>query len=72
MNENFPRFVVLLASRCSKKADVQALSAKTWSSGFLPGEYAGVSLRSGSHPVPRPKAAITVRIVKIGEFLVAE
>ncbi len=30
---------------------MQAISARLWSAGFLSGQYAGVSLRSGGDPV---------------------
>jgi uncharacterized protein (DUF1501 family) len=51
MNQNLPTFVVLQAKHNNPKANVQAISARMWSAGFLSGEYAGVSLRSGSDPV---------------------
>jgi uncharacterized protein (DUF1501 family) len=51
MNENLPTFVVLQAKHFNPKANVQAISARMWSAGFLSGEYSGVSLRSGADPV---------------------
>jgi uncharacterized protein (DUF1501 family) len=51
MNQNLPTFVVLQAKHNSPKANVQAISARLWSAGFLSGQYAGVSLRSGGDPV---------------------
>jgi Protein of unknown function (DUF1501) len=51
MNRDLPTFVVLNASHSNPKANVQAISAKFWSSGFLSAKYAGVALRSGADPV---------------------
>ena len=51
MNENLPAFVVLQAKHYHPKANVQAISARLWSAGFLSGKYAGVSLRSSGDPV---------------------
>jgi uncharacterized protein (DUF1501 family) len=51
MNQNLPTFVVLQAKHYNPKANVQAISARLWSAGFLSGQYAGVSLRSGGDPV---------------------
>jgi hypothetical protein len=51
LNRNLPTFVVLNASHTHPKANVQAISARLWSSGFLSADYAGVALRSGSDPV---------------------
>jgi hypothetical protein len=51
MNQNLPAFVVLQAKHNHPKANVQAISARLWSAGFLSGQYAGVSLRSGGDPV---------------------
>jgi uncharacterized protein (DUF1501 family) len=51
MNQDLPAFVVMNASHTHPKANVQAISARLWSSGFLPGQYAGVALRSGADPV---------------------
>src|SRR5207249_4916039 len=49
LNQNLPTFVVLVA-RPSNQEQVQAISARLWSSGYLPGEHAGVSFRSGGDP----------------------
>ena len=49
-NENLPTFVVLVA-RPTNTEQVQAISARLWSSGYLPGEHAGVSFRSGGDPI---------------------
>jgi hypothetical protein len=51
MNRDLPTFVVLNASHTHPKANVQAISAKMWTSGFLSAQYAGVPLRAGSDPV---------------------
>lgn len=51
MNRDLPTFVVLTASHTHPKANVQAISARLWSSGFLSGEYSGVALRSMGDPV---------------------
>ena len=51
MNQNLPTFVVLQAKHNHPKANVQAISSRLWSAGFLSGQYAGVSLRSGADPV---------------------
>ncbi|HEY1215838.1 MAG TPA: DUF1501 domain-containing protein [Bryobacteraceae bacterium] len=51
MNQDLPTFVVLNATHSHPKANVQAISARLWNSGFLPGQYSGVALRSGGDPV---------------------
>ena len=51
MNQDLPTFVVLNASHSHPKANVQAISARLWSSGFLSGQYSGVALRSSGDPV---------------------
>jgi uncharacterized protein (DUF1501 family) len=51
MNQSLPTFVVLQAKHNNPKANVQAISARMWSAGFLSGQYAGVSLRSAGDPV---------------------
>ena len=50
LNENLPTFVVLVA-KPSNTEQVQAISARIWSSGYLPGEHAGVSFRAGGDPI---------------------
>jgi hypothetical protein len=50
LNENLPTFVVLVATP-SNTEQVQAISARLWSAGYLPGEHAGVSFRSGADPI---------------------
>src|SRR5262249_53301065 len=51
MNQNLPAFVVLQAKHYHPKANVQAISARLWSAGFLSGQYSGVGLRSSGDPV---------------------
>ena len=51
MNQDLPTFVVLNATHSNPKANVQAISARLWSAGFLSAQYAGVALRSGGDPV---------------------
>ena len=51
MNRDLPTFVVLNASHSHPKANVQAISARLWTAGFLSSEFAGVGLRSGDDPV---------------------
>ena len=51
MNQDLPTFVVLNASHSNPKANVQAISARLWSAGFLSAQYAGVALRAGGDPV---------------------
>ena len=51
MNKDLPTFVVLNATHSNPKANVQAISARLWSAGFLSAQYAGVALRSGGEPV---------------------
>jgi hypothetical protein len=50
LNENLPAFVVLVAQP-SNTEQVQAISARLWQSGYLPGEHAGCSFRSGGDPI---------------------
>jgi len=51
MNRDLPTFVVMNAKPSHPKSNLQAISAKLWSAGFLSPEYAGVGLRSGVDPV---------------------
>jgi len=51
LNQNLPTFVVLNASHSHPGANVQAISARLWSSGFLSSDYAGVALRAAGDPV---------------------
>ena len=49
-NNDLPAFVVLTPT-WSSKADAQALFTRMWNSGFLPGRFTGVALRSIGDPV---------------------
>ena len=49
-NDELPTFVVM-TSKMPVRANVQALSNRLWSSGFLSPEHAAVSLRAGADPV---------------------
>jgi hypothetical protein len=51
MNEELPAFVVLHANHTSPYANVQAISSRLWGSGYLPGKFSGVALRSLGDPV---------------------
>ncbi len=50
LNSNLPTFVVLVAQPTNKE-QIQAISARLWSSGYLPGEHAGVSFRAQGDPI---------------------
>jgi len=50
LNQNLPTFVVLVA-KPSNTEQIQAISARLWSAGFLPGEHAGVSFRTSGDPI---------------------
>ena len=50
MNDDLPTFVVL-TSKLPLFSNIQALSSRLWSAGFLSPEHAGVALRSGGDPV---------------------
>src|SRR5436305_1375959 len=50
LNQDLPTFVVLVA-KPSNTEQVQAISARLWSAGYLSGEHAGVSFRSGGDPI---------------------
>ena len=51
MNNNLPTFVVLNANHSNQRANVQAISARLWSAGFMSAKYAGVALRMAGDPV---------------------
>ena len=51
MNQDLPTFVVLNATHSHPRANVQAISARLWSAGFLSAAYSGVALRAGQDPV---------------------
>src|SRR4051794_35557959 len=50
LNKDLPTFVVLVAQP-SNTEQVQAISARLWSAGYLSGEHAGVSFRSKGDPI---------------------
>jgi hypothetical protein len=50
LNENLPTFVVMIA-RPSNTEQVQAISARLWSSGYLPGEHAATAFRTSGDPI---------------------
>ncbi len=50
LNEDLPTFVVLYAKSSDTK-NSQAISARLWSAGYLPGEFAGVPFRSSGDPI---------------------
>jgi len=51
LNEDLPTFVVLHATHSSPYSNVQAISARLWGAGFLPGKFSGVALRAKGDPV---------------------
>ncbi len=50
MNRDLPTFVVLVAKPTNTE-QVQAISARLWSAGYLSGKHSGVSFRSGGDPI---------------------
>ncbi len=50
LNQNLPTFVVLVAQPTNTE-QVQAISARLWQAGYLPGEHAGVSFRTTGDPI---------------------
>ena len=50
LNENLPTFVVMVAVPTNQE-QVQAISARLWQSGYLPGEHAAVSFRTKGDPI---------------------
>jgi hypothetical protein len=50
LNRNLPTFVVMVA-KPSNQEQVQAISARLWQSGYLPGEHAAVAFRAASDPI---------------------
>lgn len=51
LNQDLPAFVVLHARHTSPFSNVQAISARLWGAGFLPGRHAGVAFRPQGDPV---------------------
>ncbi len=50
LNQNLPAFVVMVAKPTNME-QLQAISARLWSSGYLPGEHAGVAFRTSGDPI---------------------
>jgi len=50
LNQNLPTFAVMVA-KPSNNEQVQAISARLWQSGYLPGEHAAVSFRAAADPI---------------------
>ncbi|AWM37330.1 hypothetical protein GobsT_47130 [Gemmata obscuriglobus] len=50
LNQNLPTFVVMVA-KPTNQDQVQAISARLWQSGYLPGEHAAVSFRAANDPI---------------------
>jgi hypothetical protein len=50
LNDDLPTFVVMVAKPTNTE-QVQAISARLWSSGYLPGVHAGVSFRTAGDPI---------------------
>lgn len=50
LNQNLPTFVVMVA-KPSNQEQVQAISARLWQSGYLPGEHAAVPFRTSGDPI---------------------
>lgn len=50
LNNNLPTFVLMVA-RPTNTEQVQAISARLWSSGYLPGEHAATAFRTTGDPI---------------------
>ncbi len=50
LNDNLPTFVVMIA-RPTNTEQVQAISARLWSSGYLSGEHAATQFRTSGDPI---------------------
>jgi hypothetical protein len=50
LNQNLPAFVVMVAQPRNTE-QVQAISARLWQSGYLPGEHAAVPFRTSGDPI---------------------
>jgi hypothetical protein len=50
LNQDLPTFVVLIAKPTNTE-QIQAISGRLWSSGYLPGQHTGVSFRSAGDPI---------------------
>ncbi len=65
LNQDLPTFVVLIAKPTNTE-QIQAISGRLWSSGYLPGQHTGVSFRSSGDPIlyinnPMPASPPDVR-----------
>lgn len=49
-NQNLPTFVVLVA-KSTNTEQLQAISNRLWSAGYLPGEHSGVQFRTAGDPI---------------------
>ncbi len=50
LNQNLPTFVVMVAQP-SNTEQIQAISARLWQAGYLPGQHAATSFRSTGDPI---------------------
>jgi hypothetical protein len=50
LNQNLPNFVVMVAQPTNTE-QIQAISARLWQSGYLPGEHSAVSFRAKGDPI---------------------
>src|SRR5215213_4840770 len=50
LNQNLPTFAVMVA-KPSNQEQVQAISARLWQAGYLPGEHSAVSFRAAGDPI---------------------
>jgi hypothetical protein len=50
LNQNLPTFVVMVAKPTNQE-QVQAISARLWQAGYLPGEHAAVPFRTSGDPI---------------------
>jgi len=68
-NKDLPTFVVLVAQPRNTE-QIQAISARLWNSGYLPGEHAGVAFRSGGERMKlaasRPERAVKDLLQELG------
>jgi hypothetical protein len=50
MNADLPTFAVMVAQPTNRQ-HIQGITARLWSSGYLPGQYSGVSFRTAGDPI---------------------
>jgi hypothetical protein len=50
LNDNLPTFVVLVA-KSTNNEQIQSISTRLWSAGYLPGIHSGVNLRTAGDPI---------------------